>query len=546
MTTVALRFSKFVKFARKQRHSERPAISVRIPALEVFGYMFYLTWVFLLIIGATLTPAATSADDVFIMRAAMFAASMIGYLLAGFFSRPLMTAPGQNMLVTIIIIFTTSSCAILLLPKISAALSYFAWITAGASQALLLLLWSKHFIHFTRKQLFAISALSFATTGLLYVIISYMQALPALICTGILPLLSIVLYWLANRDIKKYLMHPEDEPVAHNYSAKLAQNSEKTAKFSPKNPLLAKIYLFAATYSFVSGFISACVSTSAYQEPGILFIGCANLAAGLVMLFVLWRYKKDIARIGALFFLPCMAIGIFLFTFTDIFGRLVCLAFLFFLFACNDMINITTVAKSANLYENNFLKTFGFGRFPNALGLLLGWAVGYIVFVVNQSSYIAVTFVCFLLVIIAVIVKVIVFDSEQEKITVSHGPAFWPNTQSQNKPHVDKIEAALAAAPVEDNSTLQNNALLGIKVLSARYQLSPRQEEVFKLLAKGRDVSYIEDKLVISKHTARSHIYSVYRKLDIHSHQELISLVESECQKIQAGNSANSNATVQE
>ena len=51
---------------------------------------------------------------------------------------------------------------------------------------------------------------------------------------------------------------------------------------------------------------------------------------------------------------------------------------------------------------------------------------------------------------------------------------------------------------------------------------------MFDLLAKGRGTAYIQDKLCISKSTAKTHISHIYRKLDIHTHQDLIDLVEEE------------------
>lgn len=63
--------------------------------------------------------------------------------------------------------------------------------------------------------------------------------------------------------------------------------------------------------------------------------------------------------------------------------------------------------------------------------------------------------------------------------------------------------------------------------LAKHYDLTPRQKEIFGFLAKGRDAKFIEDRLCISHSTAKSHIYSIYCKLDIHSRQELIDIVES-------------------
>ena len=58
------------------------------------------------------------------------------------------------------------------------------------------------------------------------------------------------------------------------------------------------------------------------------------------------------------------------------------------------------------------------------------------------------------------------------------------------------------------------------------YQLSPRETDILKFLAKGRNAAYIQGKLTISPHTVKSHIYSIYRKLDIHSQQKLMDFVE--------------------
>jgi DNA-binding NarL/FixJ family response regulator len=58
--------------------------------------------------------------------------------------------------------------------------------------------------------------------------------------------------------------------------------------------------------------------------------------------------------------------------------------------------------------------------------------------------------------------------------------------------------------------------------------LSPRELEVLKMLARGRDRAYIEEKLVVSRNTVKAHVKHIYAKLGIHSHQDLIALVQGE------------------
>ncbi|WP_326439386.1 helix-turn-helix transcriptional regulator [Adlercreutzia shanghongiae] len=58
--------------------------------------------------------------------------------------------------------------------------------------------------------------------------------------------------------------------------------------------------------------------------------------------------------------------------------------------------------------------------------------------------------------------------------------------------------------------------------------LSARETEVFLLLAKGRGIEHIQNKLNISSHTVKTHTYNIYRKMGIGSREELLDLVETD------------------
>lgn len=68
----------------------------------------------------------------------------------------------------------------------------------------------------------------------------------------------------------------------------------------------------------------------------------------------------------------------------------------------------------------------------------------------------------------------------------------------------------------------------GCQVLAARCGLSERELEVANLLARGRSGPQIQDELSISRNTAKTHVRHIYRKLDVHSQQELIDLVAAQ------------------
>lgn len=66
-----------------------------------------------------------------------------------------------------------------------------------------------------------------------------------------------------------------------------------------------------------------------------------------------------------------------------------------------------------------------------------------------------------------------------------------------------------------------------VALLAREHKLTPRENEVFGLLAHGRSIPYVRDALIISRDTAATHAKHIYAKLDVHSRQELIDLVMS-------------------
>ena len=58
------------------------------------------------------------------------------------------------------------------------------------------------------------------------------------------------------------------------------------------------------------------------------------------------------------------------------------------------------------------------------------------------------------------------------------------------------------------------------------YGLTPRELEILMLVGRGRNGTYVQERLVISKSTYQTHMRNLYKKMDIHSDQELIDLIE--------------------
>lgn len=85
--------------------------------------------------------------------------------------------------------------------------------------------------------------------------------------------------------------------------------------------------------------------------------------------------------------------------------------------------------------------------------------------------------------------------------------------------------------PIDEDGVASKASILNNDIYNARFELisqdrglTAREKEVAQLLARGRNGAYIQEKLVISRNTTKTHIRHIYNKLEVHSQQELIDL----------------------
>ena len=69
-------------------------------------------------------------------------------------------------------------------------------------------------------------------------------------------------------------------------------------------------------------------------------------------------------------------------------------------------------------------------------------------------------------------------------------------------------------------------SIAALDLLKETYSLSRREFEVITEFSTGRSARYIADALMLSEHTIKSHLRRAYAKMDVHSRQELLSLID--------------------
>lgn len=97
---------------------------------------------------------------------------------------------------------------------------------------------------------------------------------------------------------------------------------------------------------------------------------------------------------------------------------------------------------------------------------------------------------------------------------------------------VPEAEGRAGEEPPGSEGALPSYFSLAIEALSRQSSLSKRETEVFRLIAMGYNPQTISEKLCISWNTVRGHARNIYAKLGVHSHQELIALVDSQKEKL--------------
>lgn len=113
-----------------------------------------------------------------------------------------------------------------------------------------------------------------------------------------------------------------------------------------------------------------------------------------------------------------------------------------------------------------------------------------------------------------------------------HVPEEAIHEEKQAKPSPKPVVGA--TAPNNQSAGLQTDAgesrhdhsfVSKCKNIALECGLTPRELEVLIILAQGNTLARVQEELVISEGTAITHRRNIYRKLDVHSKQELIDFV---------------------
>jgi DNA-binding CsgD family transcriptional regulator len=259
--------------------------------------------------------------------------------------------------------------------------------------------------------------------------------------------------------------------------------------------LMARIDLSAETFSFVLG-------------------GCL-IATGLFMLLSYRFFQAKMSDFAKRTIALAMAIGLLPFPFVGAYGQIACACFLFFVGAVNLILVVDGVSETARF---NLISPFWIVGIEGAV-LLGGVFLAIVLFAAAFNSAF----------IQGPIVVGILASALSSILQISINNQAYPifGVAKDNAP----VTAGQATLTRADDTALARPPGMAIwrakiDVITEEYHLSLRQKEIMELLIKGRDSRYIMEHFCISRSTAKTHVYNLYKKIEIHSRQELLDLIE--------------------
>lgn len=197
------------------------------------------------------------------------------------------------------------------------------------------------------------------------------------------------------------------------------------------------------------------------------------------------------------------------------------------------------MAYLAFRYDLSPVRVFGFGQSAYFLGSTAGWVIGWFVGPYYDQFFVQLAVGMFGAFLVVVTMVYIFPENDLKRIMawsvdgdVAHtmrrantaeamplhdeaaAHAVDKMTPAPDERHAETAQTPIAPA-VQNGLDLSN-------AQDPRYGISARELEILDLFAQGRSANWIADHLTISQNTVRSHLRSVYTKLDVHTRQELL------------------------
>lgn len=465
----------------------------------LFGIGAYWAWSGASMISATLWQEASNAlaHSIWLANTAAHGITLVVF---GALSRRLFPYHKKRIVILgapLLVVFGTVSIAFLYGTPFFENLSVLGAFIAGIGTAGIFVLWAEVFSKMEDSFIQRFTLAGSVVCGLLMIIIivclPWMLSLPL---TIMLPVVSVICIMKASDSAYQ----PESEKPSR---------SGHITKSGTQKGALVRLLLCCFVFAIPTGlFQNRYTNTSAgstVEVWGTIF-SCVLVLVGVFSFLDYLFSKKHDSSIFSKLIIPFIAGGLLVFPFFASgieLGAGVLILTGYHMFLIYIYTDFSTISVDTDMLP---IRIFTFGTCVIDLGLVVG---SLLVESVNMLS--AEWFVGMVLgvVYLLILVGLLLFPKIAERIV--------------NRNSDIKAVQSLQRTDIPDAFSRFKERC---RVITERYGLSSREEEVLSYLLRGRNLQSIASETFLSYNTVKTHVSHIYQKLNIHTRKELIDVFE--------------------
>jgi DNA-binding CsgD family transcriptional regulator len=497
---------------------------VRLRGTQILGLCFYWAWVYLSFNTTTsMNWKIEGSQTLLWIHLVSNIVGVVVYALVIGFSRYASELLARRRTLIISGLVMALGTALDMLPVFGDqfALIILGGVLTGVGSCSVVLFWGMLYSDLSARNIVISTAASFFFANVIYLVTAQFPGWPAGLITTALPICAVLLF-PEESVLKRYLGDGIDVGRAHAHImqsikafAHRAADAEHPAtadgsdaaapsrprRIFPVGKLPWRIAAALFVIMFVYGGVRVLLGTlDTSQTDSSLVTGLLVFAVTIV--FMIWGFVLQGRNVGlgyvykiALPLLATVLLVIVIFKQTYV-AQLSLLAT-----ACNVTIEILTWMLLADLARTTRTPTFlvfALGRGAAQLGMFDGQAIAWVC--IDYMQVFAIVSIFALMLVTGFMFR------EEDTVLVFEAPS---------RKELDQV-TVLAGQSMEGR----------LESIADEHGLTPRETEIFIYWATGHGSRYIQEKLVISAATVKTHVHHIYEKCGVHSRAEIIALLE--------------------
>lgn len=465
---------------------------------EIAGSAFFLVWIVLLCMPVMTSPGMGVTELLYFRICAVFGNLLMSVFAYLVWSRLYSTAGTVAMLVCCIF-FAPLPVLCVLINGVPVFLCFVCWFLAGVASACFILFWGSSLSYHKHKK------------ALIYPAVVAIVIACLMLCTLLMPSTALLVFIASSPILSTFLFILERRYASPKKKKSVLEYFPLDSDLKPSS--IKDRVMPSIVGTFVSSLLLGFVIYYFLNADSPFFLICVFLTIVTASAFRIYdsltkeRYeiKQDIKFIGlvaGIGFLPLVFIG------GTGWPTVAALSFVMLISFLNHLVGWTAIAEFTRVNELPPYWNFASGRLGNTAGLAAGFICGYLTFGPEVQASLAIPYIPSAIVLFLILVQAFILKD-------GYSPLF---TGTDGFIGFDGQGAGDRQVGIWQKKRL---------MFANTYNLSPRETEVMILIVKGYNAKHVQERLSISDHTVRAHIYNIYRKADVHSKQELIDLIEN-------------------